>query len=1182
MISALALLTLPGGAAHAAETVLLPAGSTWRYLDTGVAPDPSWTTAAYDDSTWSSGPAPLGYGLFDIATEVGYGVDPFARYVTTWFRTEVQIPDPGAYDAFALELRRDDGALVYLNGVEIARVNLPAGAISPTTLATASVLGADQDAFFPLVIPDGLARAGANTLAIELHQQTNFSTDLVMDASVSGWDGPTAVTRGPYLQQLAPDGVLVRWVTDGPSTGHLFWAPGALTSPMPGQPPPRTHRVDDPVVAFEHTLRITGAPPDTQIGYAVGSDPTGWFSGGGSRHVFRTAPEPGQARPIRVWALGDGGTADANAAAVRDAYRLLAPDPLETDVWLMLGDNAYGSGLAQEYEEAVFQFFPEMLRQVPVWPAMGNHDGYSAFSDTQTGPYFDLFDLPTAGESGGVPSGTEAYWSFDYGNVHFVCLDSYHSDRGAGGAMATWLEADLAANTLDWVLAFFHHPPYSKGSHDSDNELELVEMREEILPILEEHGVDLVMSGHSHSYERSFLLDGHYGDSSTLDRAVMIRQDHDGDPTSEGGYTKWPEGPAPHEGAVYVVAGSSGMTSGGSLDHPAMVVSANVLGSLVLDIDGLSLTGQFLDDLGNVVDTFALDKGRTTIVSVTGPRLAAEDELVTVTALARQPDGSEPPSYLWSWGDGSADTPGASASHAWTTEGVYPVTVTVVDDDGNVISKEITVHIDNEPPVIDLLTASPAAVEGSAVTFTAMASDPAGDPVTYQWTIEDDTYEGSPVSHTFYDNGTYEALLVVSDSDGRQASAVLPVSVSNTPPVLSSVNQSGNLENAPITVSALGYDPGFEDTVTTTWTLPDGTFQTGTFVTLTWPDDGDQTVHVRLADDDGGAVEQDVVVEVDNAAPSVQDTDYTGVLLEGSPITLWASATDPSPLDTPWLSWSFDGGVTFQAGDEIVHVFGDQGPHEVLVAARDEDGGESVHPMEVVLRNVPAQIQLVLAPDALDEGQLATFAVLGVDPGFDDVLSATWSFGDGSVLQGLSVEHALPDEGSWPVSLELVDDEGEGESRVFTVEARNVAPQITSVPALLRVEPQGTWTYTPEVEDVDQVELVADGPPGLQLVDGTLTWTAPAEAGPSWPFVLTARDEDGAETVQRWSVVVAEPPPVPPERLEREDVLPGCGCAGAPSAGPSAGWMAFAASILYVRRRREVPCARPREPEPRA
>jgi len=166
----------------------------------------------------------------------------------------------------------------------------------------------------------------------------------------------------------------------------------------------------------------------------------------------------------------------------------------------------------------------------------------------------------------------------------------------------------LAANTNDWLIAFWHHPPYSKGSHDSDWEIELIEMRENALPILEKYGVDLVLSGHSHCYERSYFLNGHYGSSGTLDSS-MIKNHGDGRIEGQGPYSKSASGPLANQGAVYIVAGSSGQTGGGSLDHPAMYISLDLLGSLVLDIDGNRLQAQFLCYDGVVDDHFTIIKG---------------------------------------------------------------------------------------------------------------------------------------------------------------------------------------------------------------------------------------------------------------------------------------------------------------------------------------------------------------------------------------------------------------------------------------------------------------------------------------------------------------------------------------------------------------------------------------------
>jgi hypothetical protein len=221
-----------------------------------------------------------------------------------------------------------------------------------------------------------------------------------------------------------------------------------------------------------------------------------------------------------------------------------------------------------------------------------------------TYPYFQIFTLPKNAEAGGVASGTEHYYSFDFGNIHFICLDSMTANRSAGGAMANWLRADLGSTLRDWTIAFWHHPPYSKGSHDSDVETELVQMRQNFLPILESGGVDLVLSGHSHAYERSVLLDSQYGLSTQLNATNILDSGSGRDPSP---YIK-PAGATPHQGAVYTVAGCSGQTSGGPLNHPVMYLSLNLLGSVVVDVLSNRLDLRFLDSTAVVRDSFTIIK----------------------------------------------------------------------------------------------------------------------------------------------------------------------------------------------------------------------------------------------------------------------------------------------------------------------------------------------------------------------------------------------------------------------------------------------------------------------------------------------------------------------------------------------------------------------------------------------
>ena len=406
------------------------------------------------------------------------------------------------------------------------------------------------------------------------------------------------VTRGPYLQLGTPTSIVVRWRTGAPTSSRVVYGPA---------PDDLALAVQSLDATTEHELTLDGLTPDTTYYYAVG-DATALLAGGDDEHFFVTPPMPGVAKPTRIWVLGDSGRGNDHAFDVRDAYEAYT-GARHTDLWLMLGDNAYSDGTDGEFQDKMFEVYPEMLRKSVLWPCVGNHENESADPLTQSGVYFDIHTLPTQGEAGGVASGTEAYYSFDYGNIHFVVLESHRHDRTPEGPMLTWMEQDLAATDQDWTIAFWHHPPYSKGDFDTDADIIGIEMRENALPILEDHGVDLVLSGHSHSYERSYLLDGHYGDSSTLTEAMIL--DHgDGREDGDGGYTKPGPGPVPHQGAVYTVAGSSsGIDEGVPLDHPVMVSNHVVWGSVVLDVDGNRLDAVFLDKTGVVLDNFTIVKG---------------------------------------------------------------------------------------------------------------------------------------------------------------------------------------------------------------------------------------------------------------------------------------------------------------------------------------------------------------------------------------------------------------------------------------------------------------------------------------------------------------------------------------------------------------------------------------------
>ncbi|HEX8169921.1 MAG TPA: fibronectin type III domain-containing protein [Thermoanaerobaculia bacterium] len=626
----IAILCIP---AQAAQTPLITERSLWKYLDNGSNQGTAWTATAFDDSLWASGPAELGYGDGDEATIVNYGPDPLRRYVTTYFRKTVNVEDPSQFTKVILRLIRDDGAVVYINGREVWRPNMPTGTIAYTTLAAVTVSDADEDAWQELTLDPQVLVAGANTVAVEMHQAGRSSSDLSFDLQLIGEDNIVvpALTRGPYLQMGTPTSMIVRWRTDTPSDSRVRFGSilGSLTSVA-----------DDLTPTTDHTVVLTGLTPGTKYYYSIGTT-AAKIAGNDGSYSFVTSPRPGTATDTtRVWVLGDSGTGGPGAAAVRGAYYKYA-GPTATNLWLMLGDNAYDNGLDYEYQNAVFNTYPEMLRAAPLWPTIGNHDTAQATTYNPSIAYYDIFNLPTRGEAGGVPSGTESYYSFDYGNIHFICLDSMTSDRSPTGPMLTWLRNDLAVTSATWIIAYWHHPPYSKGSHDSDRDYELIEMRQNALPILEAAGVDLVLSGHSHAYERSYLIDGHYGYSTTFTSSMKINGG-DGRVEGTGAYQK-PTG-ATHAGAVYAVAGSGAVTGGGLLNHPAMFISLNNLGSMVLEVNGNRLDAKFLRETGAVADSFTILKG----ASATGPNAPTA---VAATALS-----STSANVIWT--DNSTDESG--------------------------------------------------------------------------------------------------------------------------------------------------------------------------------------------------------------------------------------------------------------------------------------------------------------------------------------------------------------------------------------------------------------------------------------------------------------------------------------------------------------------------------------------
>jgi hypothetical protein len=288
------------------------------------------------------------------------------------------------------------------------------------------------------------------------------------------------IRRKPYVQKVTSDSAVVMW------TGVDLAAPAVVVWPAsdpeaseevaaiadPGAPLSRGQQFE-----LEIPLRRPGAIHCYRVedGAEILAGPYGV-----------TAAPPADGAPVRIAALGDLGFRTSDQRAV-----LAQLEQVEFELALLTGDIGYPDGALDEYEYHVFDVYAPLMRSVPFFPTPGNHDYRTAGG----APFRQVFALP---ENGG-PHGRERWYSFDWGIVHVVVLDS----ETLTVAQEAWLEADLLANRRPWVIAILHRPPFSAG-HGGPS----LPVRFKLHPILARHQVPLVLAGHEHSYERRLPVDG--------------------------------------------------------------------------------------------------------------------------------------------------------------------------------------------------------------------------------------------------------------------------------------------------------------------------------------------------------------------------------------------------------------------------------------------------------------------------------------------------------------------------------------------------------------------------------------------------------------------------------------------------------------------------------------------------
>lgn len=294
----------------------------------------------------------------------------------------------------------------------------------------------------------------------------------------------------PYLQQLTDTSVIILWATesgDGPLIRYS-------TDERYGSRAEGETRTIEELDMRLHRVELTDLEPNTTYHYRISVDGEGLLPD--EELSFQTAPPDGSDEPFTFLAFGDYGSDNDPQRRMRDQMERESFQFIVTT-----GDNAYPEGEYGEFDHHVFRVYDEIFPRVGLFPSLGNHD----YLTDDAGPYLDLFELP---ENAARREDRERYYSFDYGNVHFAVLDSNRIARGDEivEPMADWLREDLEATDLRWKIVVLHHPAYAATARHNEEESEI--LRDVFVPIFEEYGVNMVLAGHDHNYQRSKPLLG--------------------------------------------------------------------------------------------------------------------------------------------------------------------------------------------------------------------------------------------------------------------------------------------------------------------------------------------------------------------------------------------------------------------------------------------------------------------------------------------------------------------------------------------------------------------------------------------------------------------------------------------------------------------------------------------------
>jgi len=188
--------------AQTTNVTILGQGTLWKYLDNGTNQGTTWRATSFADAAWKSGNSQLGYGDGDESTIVSFGSSSTNKFITTYFRKAITVSNLAELSAISMRVKRDDGIVVYVNGTERYRNNMPTGTISSTTVASADASD-DGNTWFTATLAASNFVEGNNVVAVEIHQRSASSSDISFDMEITATRN-TPDTAPPVLSSVSP------------------------------------------------------------------------------------------------------------------------------------------------------------------------------------------------------------------------------------------------------------------------------------------------------------------------------------------------------------------------------------------------------------------------------------------------------------------------------------------------------------------------------------------------------------------------------------------------------------------------------------------------------------------------------------------------------------------------------------------------------------------------------------------------------------------------------------------------------------------------------------------------------------------------------------------------------------------------------------------------------------------